>query len=195
MGIKAYGIKDWWATGKPDITQASWDTWEKDHRLTLPLAIEEIGATAVFEIGCGPGPNFRLLRSRHPNIVIGGSDINPREIEFLKAQFDGDFTVRPAPHEIPASYDALLSCFTMAYMYPGAVKQQLRLTKTRWLVLIEPWGEDQLFMGIEEDVSPMWHHDWWSMTRATGWQLRYRWPIAKVDYLTVLAIYENQHSG
>ena len=190
MGIKASGVRDWWADGRPEQTQTHWDTWQKEHRVTLPLAIETIGATAVYEIGCGPGPNLRLLRSKHPGLRIGGSDVSTREITFLREHLDGDFTIRAAPHRIDPFWDVMLSCFTMAYMYPEAARRQFRMNAARWMILIEPWGGGELRTGIEPDVSPMWHHDYPGLARGTGWTLAYRWPIAKIDYLTTLAIYQ-----
>lgn len=186
--MEAYEIQSWWGETRPCIAERLWDTWQAEHRKTLPLAVQVIRATSVYEIGCGAGPNLRLLRAEHPTLPLGGSDINRPEVDWVNDHLGIGATVQTIPHQVDPRWDTVLSCFVLAYCLPSRVSQMLRQLTSRVLILMEPHGDDEYCFGSYDDVSPRWSHDWQSMARATGWHLAYRWPIYPADGLDSLRI-------
>ena len=167
--------------------EKNWESWRDEHRVTIPAAVSIIGAKSVHEIGCGAGPNLRLLLEAAPELQVSGSDI--REAYIAWAQEKGlSVALKALPAEIKG-YDATLSCYVMAYLDPESAFRQLRLIQTPWLILIEPESpQNQTLMRYSNITVPRWYHNWSFLMGHAGWQLQWRWPIANRDCLSSLLI-------
>ena len=187
--IKKEDILPWWAGKRPFRAQQSWDSWELPHRQTIPLALQTTGVKSVYEIGCGAGPNLRLVQAKCPDIEIGGMDPHPGETAFASEHLGVPIETGHCPVTIDPKWEAVLSCYTLANVFPENVREQLKSIPTHWLILLEPSGLDEFFQPMEPDVAPRWHYNWSKMTSETGWALKFHWPIEPRDGLNTLEIY------
>ncbi len=194
MGIPIEDIKDWWAVRKPDTTQKSWDSYDKTHRATLAMVPHLLKINSLFEIGCGAGPNLRLLQKFYPDLRLSGSDINAKEIQFAADNLGIEMHNVSMPHLVGPEWEATLSCYALSYIPEDGLAETLGAILSKYLILIEPWGSrgrhSNMYSKKEVDVSPHWGHNYWDMTQRAGWSLIYRWPIEPVDHLDCLAIFE-----
>jgi SAM-dependent methyltransferase len=188
--ITAY-LLDWWA--RDYDPQPQWESWQAPHRLTLPSAIEGIDAGSVYEIGCGAGPNLRLLREHLPHVHLAGSDINPRHASWAARHLSIAVDVASIPHDVDGSWGAVLTCYTLAYCEPHIVEQQLARIDSPYLIVMEPWGDGACYQATKQSC-PRWHHDWRLLTGDTGWRLEWKWPVPSVNGLSSLAIFQ-KHPG
>src|SRR5439155_1828386 len=106
---------------------------------TLATAVRVTEAESLYEIGCGSGPNLRLLREALRNLTLGGCDVRQEYVDFAYAH-GLNVDCHALPYEVPAEWDATLSCYAMAYLDPTEVREQLGSIKSRSLIFMEPEG-------------------------------------------------------
>lgn len=187
-------IRDWWARDVEDVNiQKQWDSWQLAHRESIPVAVAGLNVRSVYEIGCGVGANLRLLRAQCPEVYVGGSDLNPQYAEWASTQLNSPVVTREVPDEVDASWDVTLVCYVLSYCSPEVVTQQLKAIHSRYLILMEPWGNGVCYQP-RKDACPKWNHDWNLLTEDAGWRMEWRWPIAQINDLTSLTIFQ-QHPG
>lgn len=178
----------WWAQDQHHPPQRSWGSWDLPHRETLPQAVHGLYGKAVYEIGCGAGPNLRLLREKLPEVRLGGSDLNPGYVKWAREHLGLPITVQGLPQDVGPEWDITLSGYTMAYCPPDVVAQQLERIESQHLILMEPWGKGEcVATGVA--AIPTWYHDWRRLTGDTGWSMEWRWPIAQRNDLNSLTIF------
>lgn len=159
--------------------ERGWESWQAEHRQVIPMAVEKLGIKSLYEIGCGSGPNLRLLTSRLPWLQVAGCDIRDEYVTF--AQKRGLLVDVLALPGVITGYDAVLSCYMMAYLDPEQVEGQLRAIRCPWLLLMEPSTKDSKEVLWRSNNSiPRWYHDWETLLANTGWVTEGLWPLKPV---------------
>lgn len=179
-------MEQWWVLRDTGI-QKAWDSWDNHHRTTLPTAVRNTGGESLYELGCGPGPNLRLLRAEFPSMPLGGCDINARLTRWATEHLGTPIECAPLPVKIGPEWEITLSCYTLAYCPRDVVVEQLASTDSQHLILMEPWGNGEVKQKGEESV-PRFYHAWHKLLPDTGWSIMWRWPIAYIDDLQVLTV-------
>ena len=175
-----------------------WESWEAPHRFVIPLALkllEPIGIGSVYELGCGSGPNLRLLQKLVPGLPIGGSEPSPGLAGWASEHLGVHIDQTTLP-EVPSdSWDVYLSCYTLAYVDPEDILTTLRGLNGRALILMEPQGAGGLvnltdIHGRRYGV-PEYHHDYLALLPESGWRMTWRWPLIQaVQGLSTVIIAE-----
>jgi hypothetical protein len=166
----------WWLERKrtPADAETMWESWLAPHRQHLILALRCLPPVAsLYEIGCGSGPNLRLLKAMYPEMRLGGSEpcqgLATWASEHIGCHIDQAFL----PDGAPTGYDVMLSCYALAYVDEDAVRETLRRTETLHAILMEPnAGLVSGGAGVPEV-----QHDYLTALEETGWRLQFRWPI------------------
>lgn len=90
---------------------------------------------SVFEIGCANGGLLRDLRSKYPDIRVGGMDIS-KSIDQCKSEFGPDnfywADLNDTPWPIPdKSYDIVFSVGVLMYMFDplSVLREMFRISK------------------------------------------------------------------
>lgn len=177
-----------------------WERWQDAHRAMIPMALEVLGnVTSLYELGCGSGPNLRLLKYMSPELTLGGSEPCVGSAawasEHLGVHID-PFQLPEAPKD---RWDVFMTCYTLAYVEPKDVTEALTPLDARALILVEPMGDalgDPVGLcqvtdrGVPVGV-PEWHHDYPALLAESGWRLTWRWPILpRVHGLNAILIAE-----
>lgn len=177
-------LRDFWVEQERDA-ERMWESWNHAHRKHVLNALVCLPAPgSLYELGCGSGPNLRLVRQAFPKMRLGGSEPNgglaahasqALEISIERAEF---------PYAPGPEWDVTLSCYALAYADPSVARETLANIGTRHLILIEPcawvapYGPPNEPPGYYAGVAmPHCAHDYLAMTRDTGWTLTWRWPI------------------
>jgi len=163
-----------------------WNSWRAPHRATIPDAVSLLGASSVYEIGCGVGANLRLLRETSPGVKTRGSDINPTYVTWAK-EHGLCVEARALPLLVSRDWDVTLSCYVLAFCDADTVHQTLEMLSSPALILIEPWGDGERVQA-HSGKCPRIYHAWDDVLARAGWRMMTRWPIAPVDGLTHLTI-------
>ena len=88
-------------------------------------------------------------------------------------------------------WDAILSCYTMAYVDQEGLRETLQGLYSAghpYLILMEPMGQGDL---VHRGVGALseWHHNYLMALAETGWELLWRWPVLPpADGLNTLII-------
>lgn len=175
-----------WFSREADA-QPLWESWSKPHRATLPLAVECVGAKSLYEIGCGPGPNLRLLRREFPELRLGGCEVNPGHVRWAVEHLATPVERAELPRPIGSEWDVTLSCYVLSYCPPQMALAQLDMTRSPYLILMEPWGDSEIQQHGDSSV-PRYYHAWLKLLNATGWSIVWRWPVPPIDDLQALTI-------
>lgn len=196
-------LTSWWVDTHqaPSSAQQMWDSWQAEHREQIVAALHCLPEIeSVYEIGCGSGPNLRLLKDDfcHP-LRLGGSE--PCEGMAAWASEHLGLTIdRLALPDVPQDpWDAVLSVYALAYLQPEAVKETLAgLRKVaKYLVLFEPNAGvlpyDQAGLYRRGQCLPEWAHDYPTYLRDTGWSMTWRWPhMPPTDGLNAIIVAEQE---
>lgn len=181
-------LTDWWVsrTEPRVLAQSMWDSWQAPHRLNIPLGFRMLQPIeSAYELGCGSGPNLRLLKEMKPSLPIGGSEPSPALAGWASEHLGVHIDQLSLP-EVPRDHwDVFVTCYTLAYVEPEDVVTALKNLDGRALVLLEPQGNVagqgaglmRLHSNGEDYGLPEWHHDYPSLLAASGWRLTWRWPI------------------
>lgn len=107
--------------------------------------IGPLGITSVLEVGTNSGRNLQIIRSKHPNVLLSGIDINRRAIRYAKAKgLDIDFRVADANRwsERLDSWDALLTMSVLDHVPDEAIDRladNMVATTRRYIIAFELW--------------------------------------------------------
>ncbi len=165
---------------KPHDAKKMWDSYKDPHRQQILVALSLLRyVDTLHEIGCGSGPNLRLIRETFPKIQLFGSEPNTELREFAEREF------LVTPSQLPdvdvESCDIVLSMYTLAYVKDsGDVLRKIRQNNNRLAVLIEPmagiypFDEPGLYQG---HAMPSYVHDYAKLGIDAGWNILWRWPI------------------
>src|SRR5688572_22982158 len=170
-----------------------WDSWQAEHRQSVIQAIARLDVHSVYEIGCGAGPNLRLLRERYPKMLLTGGELHKGHREFANQHFPVEHLELP---EIPkGTYDCILSLYTLAYVENVApVLRGLYDNGNKYLVLIEPSAHAHPFWAAgfyEGHALPSFVHDYRTLGEQAGWRTLWRWPITPhIQGLNVVLVME-----
>lgn len=194
----------WWVD-RAEITSVAehmWSRWRDAHRMMIPLALSTLGGVErLYELGCGSGPNLRLLQHLDPSLRLGGSDPSPGLAAWASEHL-GVHIDQTALPEVPSDrWDCVLTCYTLAYVEPEDVVTALSGLNARALVLLEPMGDvagDSVGLGYMRDPTsgervgvPEWHHDYSHLLQESNWRMTWRWPlIPRTHGLNALLIAE-----
>jgi len=177
-------LTQWWIQREQPqaVAQTMWESWKAPHRIMVPLALKMLSSVeSVYELGCGSGPNLRLLKEIQPGLSIGGSEPSPGLAGWASEHLGVHIDQLTLP-EVPSDrWDVYLSCYALAYVDPEDVLTTLRALDGRALVLMEPQGEGELVQLQTEDGAsyglPEWHHDYLALLPESGWRMTWRWPV------------------
>lgn len=196
-------LTKWWIQTHeaPSSAEKMWESWQADHRLHLVDALKTLPPLdSVYEIGCGSGPNLRLLRERYPReLTLGGSEPSPGMAawasEHLAIRVDN-----VALPQVPTDpWDCVLSCYAMAYLEPQDLQTTLENLHdcTSLLVVFEPNAQllpyDAPNLYSLGGAVPCWAHDYPTELRKAGWQMIWRWPyMPHKDGLNAVIVAEQE---
>ena len=161
--------------------QAMWDSWQAAHRPNVELAFRLLPKVeSVYEVGCGSGPNLRLLREKFPHMRLGGSEPHDALREFAAEHLGLAIDSDELPHT-PSGWDVLLTCFTMAYVTAEKAAETFQRAQHRYAVILEPGAYMVPFahpaMYRREKKLPLYAHDYPNILKNAGWYIIWRWPI------------------
>ena len=167
----------WWLEQKkaPADAESMWESWQAPHRNHVLLALRCLPpVTSLYEIGCGSGPNLRLIQTVFPEITrLGGSEPCQGMAAWASEHVGCHIDQALLPDGIPTGYDVLLSCYTLAYVDEATMLETLKRAETQHLILLEPnMGLVSGGYGV-----PEFQHDYLTALNDTGWQLQFRWPV------------------
>lgn len=171
-------LTEFWVDQTRDAA-AMWDSWKDPHRGQVLQAIRLLDVGTVYEIGCGSGPNLRLLRDYFPKLYLAGSEPNKGLREHCQKYFPCDDLTLPVVSM--KSYDCVLSMYTLAYVADaGVVLESLLDAGNKHLILIEPtagfypFEKPGLYNG---HAMTSYAHDYKELAQEAGWNIEWRWPI------------------
>jgi trans-aconitate methyltransferase len=194
----------------PGWAASHWDSWTAPHRQLCLNALDLCpDLQSVFEVGCGAGPNLRLIHHRRPEIRLGGADVSPLAAAWARQYLECPIDVQELPECDPSGiWDAVLSMYTLTYLNPDEVRVALKhLTRvaSKALLLAEPqpgngltegqqqWADTGQTVRIDGRDIPVvacesWAHDYPQLLDDLGWYIEWRWPVPRVDRLNVMTI-------
>jgi methyltransferase family protein len=194
-------LTEWWkhTHQAPSSAQKMWDAWKQPHRQHILKALRGIpeAVNSVYELGCGSGPNLRLLKHEWTQpLKLGGYE----PVEGLRA-WASEHTGVHIDEEVPevGQWDVVLSCFALAYAQPPTLIATLAAMRkmAKRLVLLEPsahvdpykdWG-----MYSISGALPAWAHDYPEAFKRSGWMAEDAWPVVPaVDGLNMCMIARGQ---
>ena len=188
MDVAAH-VTEYWAA--KHNAEPLWDTWQAPHRATLPMAVSGLQAKSLYEIGCGPGANLRLLQRECPGVRLGGSDVNEWYVKWAQERLHVPIEHKTLPHGVGPEWDVTLTCFTLSYLDLEDTLETLTRVQTRSLILMEPWGDVETWYSVDQTVA-LRNHPWLALAERTGWFLTWRWPVPEVNGLDSLAIFQRR---
>ncbi len=188
MNPQTQELTRWWTDTHQEIqaAQAMWDAWTQPHReQSLAMALHCLGPVqSVYELGCGSGPNLRLLKEKYPQpLTLGGSEPCEGMASFASEHLDIPIDREPLPAIPRGQWDVVFSCYTLAYIHPEdviRVCKELAKSQTRALILIEPQPSHAQGVGLYSrgpQVIPDWFHNYPLILANTGWTITWRWPV------------------
>lgn len=184
-------VNRWWA-GYGNA-ETIWDTWLAPHRATLHTAVQGLGVKSLYEIGCGPGANLRLLQRECPGVRLGGSDVNEGYVKWAQERLHAPIDHKSLPHGVDAEWDVTLSCWVLAYVDLEDTLETLSTIHTRSLILMEPWGHNPQGWFQDKGCSVAYRlHPWLDLAERTGWFMTWRWPIPEANGLNSLAVFQRR---
>ena len=171
-------LTEFWVDQPRDAVKM-WDSWKDPHRGQVLQAIRLLDIGTLYEIGCGSGPNLRLLRDYFSKMYLAGSEPNQSLRDHCRKYFPCDDLTLP---EIPTkSYDCVLSVYTLAYVENiEPVFSGFYDNGTKYMVLVEPsagiypFDKPGLYQG---HAMTSYVHDYPRLAGYHGWKIEYRWPI------------------
>jgi SAM-dependent methyltransferase len=174
--------------------QKMWDSYLAEHRLNAIHTVARLDVNSVYEIGCGAGPNLRLLRERFPKMLLAGGELHKGHREFANQHFPVEHLELPTLPDLH-QYDCVLSKYTLAYVRGvSSVLKGLYEQGVKYLVLIEPSAHSHPFWSpgfYEGHAMGSYVHDYRTLGHEAGWKTLWRWPITPhVQGLNVVLVME-----
>jgi hypothetical protein len=143
---------------KPEASwQAYWDSLNAPHRTAIVEALKTLPAfDSLLEVGAGPGVNLWRILEAFPDVDLTGLDVSQAAVDdghrrFVEATQQGTFPgkgrvalcagVLPEALEALDPVDAVLSCYTLAYVPPADIQvtmMKLLELAQRAIVIAEP---------------------------------------------------------
>jgi SAM-dependent methyltransferase len=173
-------LTQYWRDTEHD-PQKMWDSWQAEHRQSVIQAIARLDVHSVYEIGCGAGPNLRLLRERYPKMLLAGGELSRRHQEFANQHFPVDNLQLPVLPPLLGKFDCVLSMYAMAYIEDvPAVLRGLYEQGVKYMVIVEPSSRAFPFWDsgfYEGHAMGCYVHDYKTLAEQAGWRVLWRWPI------------------
>jgi hypothetical protein len=160
-------------------------------RQYILAAVDHVDSQNVFEIGCGSGPNLRLLQAQRPDITIAGMDSDP----FLAAHAEQRLGVKihaaKVPDFMPQACHTVLTCYSLAYVHPDRLPVVFSGLAGNYItILMEPSAVGQ--PEAEITGKRYWIHDYKARFEP-DFELVQEWDIpAPVDSLNKLYILKSR---
>jgi hypothetical protein len=116
--------------------------------------VAEHGITSLLELGTNSGRNLAVVHERHPDVRVGGLDVNPHAVEHARRRHpDIEFRLQDVNRwsEAPGSWDAALTMSVLDHIPDDACETLAdNLSRTvRWVICVELFdgsdGERALF--------------------------------------------------
>ncbi len=181
----------WWPKTHNNwrVAERMWDTWREEHRGMLCELLTALPPfTSLYEVGCGSGPNLRLLQLQQPELRLGGGDSCRVMAQYATHHLGIPIDHATLPQEAPTgSWDLVLSFYSLAYISVRSVIETLGRMRdgcVKALFLVEPTAhvaphEEQgwLWSGPNGLKVPDAVHDYDRMLAMTGWKPTLRWQI------------------
>ena len=172
-------LTDFWLGERNAETM--WASWEAPHRKQILGALSCLPTVqSVYELGCGAGPNLRLIARARPDLKVGGSEPNEGLAAWASEHLGVTIDQAPLPVVPSAPWDVTVSCYTMAYVDGDTARQTLRDIQSRYLVIFEPTAHVAPFgpPGLYEGHAMLSYvHDYLALGIDTGWTPLWRWPF------------------
>jgi hypothetical protein len=172
-------LTQYWVETQHD-SQRMWDSWKDPQREHLIQAVSRLDIHSLYEMGCGAGPNLRLLRERYPKMLLAGGELSLGHQEFANRHFPVDNLKLPVLPSL-GRFDCVLSMYTLAYVEEaGQVLDGLYKQGVKYLVLIEPSANAYPFWTpgfYEGHAMGSFVHDYKVLGEQAGWRVLWRWPI------------------
>ena len=184
-------LTKWWVerADPQSVAAHMWAKWQDEHRVMGLTALRLLSpVTSVYELGCGSGPNLRLLKEYWPvPLVLGGSEPSPGLAAWASEHLGIHIDQLALPGVPEDPWDVILTCYALAYVEPEDVLATFAALKARALVILEPNGAIQGapagLMQMTEDGHPVgvpeWHHDYPALLAESGWRMTWRWPMSR----------------
>ena len=115
----------WWRETHQSQSSAEqmWESWQAPHRAMILVALSCLpDVISLYEVGCGSGPNLRLLQKHRHWLALGGSEPCPGMAVFASEQLGILIDQTALPDGPTTTWDVILSCYTMAYLDPEALQ-------------------------------------------------------------------------
>ena len=200
MTVTTATLRDWWCdTHATEATAAqmwhSTDGRQREHALMATELVKPF--TSLYEVGCGSGPNLRLLRERYPTVRLGGSEPGETMAQWAADRLQIHIDRVPLPELAikHKDWDVILAMYVLAYLDEEDVILALRRMRDaapRALILAEPTGGvlgSPYGLASRNGALPEWYHDYARLLPASGWAIQWRWLVMPpVDGLNVLTI-------
>jgi hypothetical protein len=159
--------KFWTREGGNEYHKRNWVDWRK----RIPFwyqVIEKTGARSVLELGCGPGWNLSAIHRKHPDVVLGGVEINYSAINMAKSAglgvateplFDADltFTVGCLIHiprdELEGVMQSMIDNsfkYVLSVEYESVAEEEIEYRGQNGLLWKRPYGQMYEALGLNE---------------------------------------------
>jgi hypothetical protein len=172
-------LTQYWVETQHD-PQRMWDSWRDPQREHVIQTVSRLDIHSLYEIGCGAGPNLRLLRERYPKMLLAGGELSRIHQEFANQHFPVDNLQLPFLRDL-STFDCVLSMYTLAYVEEaGQVLDGLHKQGVKYLILIEPSANAYPFWTpgfYEGHAMGSFVHDYKVLAEQAGWRVLWRWPI------------------
>lgn len=179
-------LTQWWVQthAEPSSAEKMWESWRAEHREHLLDALKTLPPLeSLYEVGCGSGPNLRLIQAEYPRpLELGGSDPSAGMAAWASEHLAVTIDNVALPQVPDRLWDCVVSCYALAYLEPKEFKETLENLRevATYLVLFEPNAFVMPYAGPNlyslGGAVPCWAHDYPSVLRKTGWQTIWRWP-------------------
>ena len=174
-------LEEYWRSDKTS-SEKMWDSWEDEHRSNIILGLLCVPEwTSLYELGCGSGPNLRLIQKHWPDKVLGGSDMNEGHRQWLNEKLWIRADPNPMPWTPKETWDVLLSMYTLAYAEGHIAYETLKNANAKYVVLAEPSAHvaphERQGVSDIDGVMPCFVHEYLSILQAANWKVMFRWPI------------------
>ena len=192
-------LTSWWVQTheQPSSAAQMWESWQAPHREHLLHALGPLPPLrSLYEVGCGSGPNLRLIKEqyKHP-ITLGGADPSPGMAAWASEHLGIPIQTQALPDLPEEPWDAVISCYAFAYVEPEDVVKALEgLRKiAKYLVIFEPnahmYPYEEPGLYSRGGALPEWAHDYPALLHDTGWLTLWRWPyIPPKDGLNAMIV-------
>ena len=174
-----YDPAQWFAQGHTEASaEAAWETWQAPYRQHLLLALACLPRTAsLYEVGCGAGPNLRLVQGAAPHIRLGGSEPSPADRVWAESHLNLSLDAGALPETPATRWDVVLSCYVLAYATEALAAAWLRQLPAATVLVMELGTRDQESFPHTGGTIPHYHHNYDRLFAATGWHLKWAWPL------------------